>query len=207
MGDNAVILNEIAEDAGGGVAGEEAIIDAILFDLDTTFPEAPNAATANFIEAVVQNWGEHPYTLGVYSYAKIGTFTTASDSFRADLQVPVAGNRIFFAGEGSHVTHPATVVGALHEGERAADEVHGLNGIPDNPPPPPGEACSAGDDDLVFSNVTHSDVQIHEACISVTYGPNYLVGPSGDVTVTAPFIVLGPETTIDGVFSAIAAVP
>jgi hypothetical protein len=90
------------------------------------------------IEGVVQNWGTHPYTLGVYSYPKVGTYTTANDSSRLDLQVPVADNRIFFAGEGSHNTHPATVVGALHEGQRAANEVVAFNGNPNNPPPLPG---------------------------------------------------------------------
>jgi len=86
----------------------------------------------------VQNWGTHPYTLGAYSYAKVGTYTTANDSRRLDLQTPVAGNRIFFAGEGSHNTHPSTVVGALHEGERAANEVVTANGAPNSPPPLPG---------------------------------------------------------------------
>jgi PKD repeat protein len=138
MGDNAVMLNEIAEAAGGDEIGDAAIVDAILSDLDSTFPEAPNAATANYIEAVVQNWGAHPYTLGAYSYPKVHTYITASDSKRADLQVPVANNRIFFAGEGSHETHPATVVGALHEGERAANDVNAVNGNPNDPPPLPG---------------------------------------------------------------------
>ena len=134
MGDNGAALNDIASDAGGGAAGDAAIINAILGDLGETFPQTPSAATANFIEGVVQNWGAHPYTLGVYSYPKIGTYTTANNSLRLALQSPVANNRIYFAGEGSHNTHPATVVGALHEGERAANEVVGVNGTPDNPP-------------------------------------------------------------------------
>jgi len=138
MGDNAIALNDVAANAGGGAAGETAIINAILADLDATFPEAPNEATANYIEGHVHNWGTHPYTLGVYSYPKVGTYTTANDSSRLDLQVPVADNRIFFAGEGSHNTHPATVVGALHEGERAANDVNSVNGNPNNPPPLPG---------------------------------------------------------------------
>jgi monoamine oxidase len=137
MGDNGAALNDIAATKGGGAAGETAIINAILADLDTVFPEAPNAATANFIDGVVQNWGTHPYTLGVYSYAKVGTYTAAGNSRRLDLQVPVAGNRIFFAGEASHNTHPATVVGALHEGQRAAETVIAVNGGPGNPPPLP----------------------------------------------------------------------
>jgi len=138
MGDNAAALNDIATGAGGGAAGETAIINAILADLDVTFPEAPNAATANYIEGHVHDWGTHPYTLGVYSYPKVGTYTTANDSSRLDLQVPVADNRIFFAGEGSHNTHPATVVGALHEGERAANNIFSVNGNANNPPPLPG---------------------------------------------------------------------
>ena len=138
MGDNAAALNDISANEGGGAAGDTAIINAILADLDATFPEAPNGATANYIDGVVQNWGTHPYTMGVYSYPKVGTYTTATDSSRLDLQVPVADNRIFFAGEGSHNTHPATVVGALHEGERAANDVHAVNGNPGNPPPLPG---------------------------------------------------------------------
>jgi hypothetical protein len=56
---------------------------------------------------------------------------------RRDLQDAVADNRVFFAGEGSHVTHPATVVGALHEGERAANDVDDVNGSPNDPPPLP----------------------------------------------------------------------
>ena len=125
--------------------GDAAIVAAILDDLDSTFPEAPGAATANAIDAVVQNWGAHPYTLGTYSYPKVGTYTTASDNKRADLQMPVANNRIFFAGEGSHETHPSTVVGALHEGERAANDVHAVNGNPNDPPPLPsgGEFVNA----------------------------------------------------------------
>jgi monoamine oxidase len=138
MGENGVALNDIAAAAGGGASGDAAIIAAVLADLDVTFPEAPGEASANYLEGVVQNWGTHPYTLGVYSYPKVGTFQTAENNKRADLQVPVAGNRIYFAGEGSHITHPATVVGALHEGERAAAEVVSVNGTPNNPPPLPG---------------------------------------------------------------------
>ncbi|MBT5796417.1 MAG: hypothetical protein HOI09_03415, partial [Porticoccaceae bacterium] len=119
---------------GGAAAGDAAIIDAILADLDGTFPQALGLASATYVEGIVQNWGAEPYTLGVYSYPKIGTYATASDSRRRDLQDPVANERIFFAGEGTHVTHPSTVPGALHEGGRAARAVHAINGQPNNPP-------------------------------------------------------------------------
>jgi hypothetical protein len=51
--------------------------------------------------------------------------------------VVIIGNRFYFAGEGSHETHPSTVPGALHEGERAAGEVDSANGNPNDPPPVP----------------------------------------------------------------------
>jgi len=142
MGDNAQALTDFAANGYNGKFGDAAIVAAILDDLDATLPQAPanaatNAYSGNASDAVVQNWGAHPYTLGPYSYPKIGTYTTASNNKRADLQVPVAGNRIYFAGEGSHVTHPSTVVGALHEGERAANDVDSVNGNPNDPPPMP----------------------------------------------------------------------
>jgi hypothetical protein len=67
--------------------------------------------------------------------------------------------------------------------------------------------CKTGDIDLVISNTTHNNTQDHKACNSITYGPNYVVGPGGVVTATAPVIILGPNTTINGVFTAISAVP
>jgi hypothetical protein len=55
--------------------------------------------------------------------------------------------------------------------------------------------------------VTHNTTVSHEACASVSYGPSYLVGASGNVTVTAPSIRLGAGTTIRGRFSANVGVP
>ncbi len=138
MGENASLLNDISAAAGGGQPGDVAIIQAILADLDATFPRALGQASTQYLEGIVQNWGLEPYTRGVYSYPKVGTYTSSEDNLRVDLQVPVADDRIFFAGEGSHSTHPATVVGALHEGERAADDVHRVNGTPNDPPDLPG---------------------------------------------------------------------
>ncbi|MEM6583812.1 MAG: FAD-dependent oxidoreductase [Pseudomonadota bacterium] len=135
MGANAEALNAIGEAAGSSKRGEAAIIAAILEDLDKTFPQARNQASTHYIEGKVQNWGAAPYTLGVYSYPKVGTYVSASSNLRKQLQQPIANNRIFFAGEASHISHPSTVVGALHEGERAARAVHAVNGAPNNPPP------------------------------------------------------------------------
>ena len=62
------------------------------------------------------------------------SYSIKTDTERLRLRAPVADKRIFFAGEATHPTHPATVVGAIHEGERAALEVHAANGSPGNAP-------------------------------------------------------------------------
>jgi hypothetical protein len=161
MGDHGQTLTDYAANGYNGQFGDAAIVAAILDDLDASLPQAAaNAATNAYIEADVQNWGAHPHTLGVYSYPKVGTFTTASNNKRADLQVPVAGNRIFFAGEGSHETHPATVVGALHEGERAANDVASANGNPNNPPPVPGGGGGGTPDISVSGNGAFGNVDV-----------------------------------------------
>ena len=130
MGDNSRALRTLA-----GNGNSSAIVNAVLSDLDNTFPQAPNAASEHYIEALVEDWGADPFTRGAYSYPKIETVLSIEvDNKRRDLKTPVAGDRIFFAGEATHETHPATVVGAIHEGERAALEVHSVNGSPGNPP-------------------------------------------------------------------------
>jgi hypothetical protein len=69
------------------------------------------------------------------------------------------------------------------------------------------EYCSTGFNDLSFSNVAHSDTQSHEACNSISYGPDYVISEGGVVTATAPHISLGPGTLINGTFRAISAIP
>lgn len=134
MGDRAAALAQIGEDAGGGSAGEQAIIEAVLNELDATFPQAPKMASATFIEAILQDWGSAPYIRGAYSFPTRETLNAADYSSRHELRKPIADNRLFLAGEATHETNPATVVGALQEGERAALEVHAINGRPGNPP-------------------------------------------------------------------------
>ena len=52
----------------------------------------------------------------------------------ADFELSLKIFTCFIPGEATHATHPATVVGALHEGERAALQVHDVNGSPSIPP-------------------------------------------------------------------------
>ena len=130
MGENSRELSALT--AMGDLS---ALVNAVLRDLDQTFPQARGAASAHYVDSLVQDWGSEPFTRGAYSYPSINTVgSNELDSKRRDLKVPVAGDRIFFAGEATHETHPATVVGAIHEGERAALEVHAVNGSPGNPP-------------------------------------------------------------------------
>lgn len=160
MGDNAAELYDIAIAAGDSSRVDAVIINTILADLDKTFPQAQDKATANYLDGVVQNWGDHPYTLGAYSFPKVGTYITANNSKRLDLQVPVANNRIFFAGEGTHNTHPATVPGALHSGERAAIAIDNENGNPNNPPPVPDPPLKIIPADLPSYEVKRSDGEV-----------------------------------------------
>tara|TARA_B100000900_G_scaffold316895_1_gene275889 strand:+ start:80 stop:499 length:420 start_codon:yes stop_codon:yes gene_type:complete len=133
MGENSRQLTAL-----GSQGGEEAIVAAVLEDLNQTFPATSGAASELYVDALVQDWGADPYTRGAYSYPTTETIRSDEiDTARLRLRSPVAGKRIFFAGEATHPTHPATVVGAIHEGERAALEVHGTNGSPANAPVQP----------------------------------------------------------------------
>ena len=130
MGENSRQLT-----AFGAEGGEEAIVAAVLDDLNQTFPATSEAASEFYVDALVQDWGADPYTRGAYSYPTKETIRSIeTDTARLRLRVPVANKRIFFAGEATHPTHPATVVGAIHEGERAALEIHATNGSPGNSP-------------------------------------------------------------------------
>ena len=133
MGENSRQLT-----AYGAEGGEEAIVAAVLEDLNQTFPTTAGAASEFYVDALVQDWGADPYTRRAYSYPTTETIrSNETDTARLRLRAPVADKRIFFAGEAIHPTHPATVVGAIHEGERAAQEVHGTNGLPGNAPVQP----------------------------------------------------------------------
>jgi monoamine oxidase len=64
------------------------------------------------------SWSTDPWARGSYSFLPVG----ADPVLRADLAQPIDG-RLFFAGEATAGTAPATVHGALESGRRAAAEV------------------------------------------------------------------------------------
>ena len=68
-------------------------------------------------------------------------------------------------------------------------------------------ACSAGNDTLAFPAIVHNTTLSHEACVRIIYGPTYEIGAGGDVTATAPEILLDNDTTITGNLTVINAVP
>ncbi|KAI5798997.1 flavin-containing amine oxidoreductase-domain containing protein [Geopyxis carbonaria] len=69
------------------------------------------------LETIITRWRKDPYSRGSYSY--VGSEATAEDY---DLMAKPIGN-LYFAGEASCRSHPATVHGAYLSGLRAAAEV------------------------------------------------------------------------------------
>lgn len=69
-------------------------------------------------ETVVTRWLSDPFSLGSYSY--VGASATGEDY---DLIAKPVSSTLFFAGEASSKSHPATVHGAYISGLRAASEV------------------------------------------------------------------------------------
>lgn len=66
----------------------------------------------------ISRWHSDPYSYGSYSFMAVG----ATEKSREDLAQPVDG-RLFFAGEATSTTSPATVRGAYESGIRAAQEI------------------------------------------------------------------------------------
>lgn len=72
----------------------------------------------NPVHAIVTRWGKDPFALGSYSF--VGPEATGEDY---DVLGKPVDNKVFFAGEATCRTHPASVHGAYMSGLRAANEV------------------------------------------------------------------------------------
>lgn len=93
-------------------------IQAGLADLSRMFRRddlATRLAAGRFV-----NWGADPYSRMGYSYVPVG-----AAGLRSALAAPV-GRSLYFAGEATNSTHPATVHGAILSGRRAADEIEAM---------------------------------------------------------------------------------
>jgi monoamine oxidase len=95
------------------------LIDLGLESLSAIFHIPVSALSEHLVNYRVDDWSQDPYSLGAYSYEKVG-----EAPFRKILRTPV-GNTLFFAGEalyeGDHT--PGTVEAALATGREAAENL------------------------------------------------------------------------------------
>ena len=92
----------------------DAVINAGLRDLQQMFDIR---LEHKLTDALFIDWRTEPYSHMAYSYVPVN-----GTGLRKQLAQPV-GNVLFFAGEATHVTSPATVHGAIESGLRSAKEV------------------------------------------------------------------------------------
>jgi hypothetical protein len=109
----ALMAGDAAEDTEK--ESDEMLITEVTAVLSKMFPREN---VQKPIESIITRWRSDPYARGSYSY--IATGSTGEDYDR--MAAPVA-DKIFFAGEATCGTHPATVHGAYISGLRAASEV------------------------------------------------------------------------------------
>ncbi len=125
MGRNSEVMEALPNDA--------ARITQALDDLDVVFGSLPFASqpTQVYIEGAVQNWTAEPYVLGSYSFPAPGTRPGANGSTtEREVLAEQVGTELYFAGEATHNTAMASVIGAMRSGERAAGEVDSDAGGP-----------------------------------------------------------------------------
>jgi monoamine oxidase len=146
MGRNAEVLEALPNDT--------ARINQALSDLDEAFG---GAASAGFVEGVVQNWTAEPYILGSYSFPAPGTRPISGSTEREVLAQPV-GTTLYFAGEATHNTAASTVPGALQSGERAGGEVDTQLGGPPTPGTPTADFSASITSGLAPLDVSFSDL-------------------------------------------------
>ncbi|KAJ5574779.1 hypothetical protein N7450_008678 [Penicillium hetheringtonii] len=108
----ALMAGDAAHQAESTPDGE--IIAEVTGQLRNVFK---NAIVPDPIETIITRWASDPFTRGSYSYV-------AADALPKDydLMAQRIGN-LYFAGEATCGTHPATVHGAYLSGLRAASEV------------------------------------------------------------------------------------
>lgn len=111
------LIGMISGSAALQVANEtdEAIVDAAKSSLGKIYPDVMNVV---LIESIVTRWQVDRLSRGAYSY--LGLEATGADY---DLLARPINDTLFFAGEATSRSHPATVHGAYLSGLRAANEV------------------------------------------------------------------------------------
>jgi monoamine oxidase len=98
-----------------GKASHEEIIALAIQSLCNIFKIDKGALRQMIVAQEVQNWSDHPFALGAYSYSTLQT-TAARQLFREPID-----NTIYFAGEGyNEGESSATVEAALQSGLKTA---------------------------------------------------------------------------------------
>ncbi|TGZ81969.1 hypothetical protein EX30DRAFT_358650 [Ascodesmis nigricans] len=97
------------------VETDEHIISEATIALQAMYPNTTVPAPT---ETIITRWKSDPFSRGSYSY--VGASATGEDY---DLIAKPISNTLFFAGEATCKSHPATVHGAYISGLRAASEL------------------------------------------------------------------------------------
>ncbi len=95
-------------------AGERAAADLVLASVKGVFGADVGR---RFVKSAMTNWASDPLTLGSYAMSRPGAAAS-----RRRLGAPI-DDRLFFAGEATHRTMPATLHGAYLSGLDAAQQV------------------------------------------------------------------------------------
>ena len=95
-------------------SSKEKLVSTALRAVGMVFGDEPRKQLA---AAFVQDWHADPYSLGGYSYLRVGG-TGARERLAEPLE-----DTLFFAGEATDADEAGTVAGALRSGQRAAREV------------------------------------------------------------------------------------
>ena len=181
MGDNGTALNNTAIAAGGGAAGEAAVVAELLAQLDVMFPNQLGEASATYTgDNFVQNWGGDPYTSGVYSFETTTSWQNMGQNkatSRNTIRAPHYDDKLFFAGEGTNRGNGATVPGARQEGARAANEVDSSN-MPNGLPPIKGPDETAP----VVTLNGNTSISIYQYSTFTDQGATALDDRDGDIS-------------------------
>ncbi|AMV17476.1 flavin monoamine oxidase family protein [Planctomyces sp. SH-PL14] len=116
LGESRVLTGWSGGPRAGAISrmSTEEIRQVALDDLAEGFGLPAAEIASHLVEDWVYNWCQDPWALGAYSYATVGHAEA-----HAPLQAPGPGG-LFWAGEATDATFPATVAGAIHSGDRAA---------------------------------------------------------------------------------------
>eukprot|EP01133_Synstelium_polycarpum_P012041 gene12041-14084_t len=121
----------------GFISGDQAVSIAALPEKKQvrTFLDQLDAMFGNAIEGwtpasnaytghLVYDWQKEPFVRGAYSYPSVIPHSSPIDSNPNHILAKSIGNRLYFAGEASAITHEmGTINGALQTGARAAKEI------------------------------------------------------------------------------------